>query len=99
MAVLGILSLFQIALLPGLIILSASKYPGSFLRGTFLAFGLSLTANYVAVFALAAAALYVRPVVFAIFAAELVVIARLHGAARRRWFSRAVSARHRTHSG
>jgi hypothetical protein len=86
MAALGILSFFQITLLPGLIILSASRYPGSLLSRMFLAFSLSLTANYVAVLVLAAAGLYVRPVVFAIFAAELVVIAWLRGAAIRRWF-------------
>jgi hypothetical protein len=86
MAALGILSFFQITLLPGLIILSTSRYQGSFLSRMFLAFGLSLTANYVAVFMLAAAGLYVRPVVFAVFAVELVVIGWLRGAAIRRWF-------------
>ena len=87
MAVLGILSLFQITLLPGLILLAAAKYRGSLLRRILISFGLSLTTNYVAVFALAAVGLYLRPVVFVIFGAELVAIAWLHAADIKRWFS------------
>ncbi|HKW01854.1 MAG TPA: hypothetical protein VJN96_18650 [Vicinamibacterales bacterium] len=84
MAVLGLLSLLQITLLPGLALLGALRFDGPVLRRLLLSFGLSLTANYVAVFALTAAGLYVRPVVFAAFGAELVAIAWIYGAARRR---------------
>lgn len=87
MAVLGILSLFQITLLPGLIVLSASRYQGSLLRRLLLAFGFSLTANFLGVFALGAAGVYGRHVTFALFGAELVVLAWLEGSAIRRWLA------------
>jgi hypothetical protein len=83
---LGVLSFFQLTLLPGILVLSASNYCGSMFRRLLLAFGLGLTANYLGVFALTLTGLYIRPVVLALFGSELLAIALLNRKAIGRWF-------------
>lgn len=70
MFILGILSLFQIVALPGLIALQLFRIKGTFWQGVVYTFGLSLLINYCAVFLLVTLNLYSRPLVFILFVAQ-----------------------------
>lgn len=74
----GILGLMQITLLPALIIMKAGKMRGGITERLVRLLPLSLTANYLLVFLLAALHLYIRPVMFIVIAAELLCILWLY---------------------
>lgn len=74
----GILGLLQITLLPALIILKAAKLRGGIIEQLLQLFPLSLTANYLLVFLLAALRIYTRPVLLGIILAEILCILWLY---------------------
>ena len=74
----GILGLLQITLMPGLIIMKAGKLRGGFTEQLIRLMPLSLIANYLLVFFLAALHIYIRPVILAVIAAELLCILWLY---------------------
>ncbi|MQC26602.1 MAG: hypothetical protein DWG76_04020 [Chloroflexi bacterium] len=84
MFALGILGIFQMILLPGLLLIRLFPSRRSAIHNLVAVFTLSLLANYVAVLVLTALKLYLRGVVFGIFVVELVLLWRLY----RGWFAR-----------
>jgi len=70
MFALGLLAFLQMTFLPGWLILRLARLQTGWLQRLILGFALSLTANYVVIFPLAAAGLYLRPLVLILFAAE-----------------------------
>ena len=78
MVVLGILSLFQIIVLPGLIILRLLRFKGTFWQYSIYTFALSLFVNYCAVFLLAIFNLYSRPILLILFALQVIWAVWLH---------------------
>ena len=71
MLILGLLSVFQVTLLPGLLIIRLFKSKFGFIQKLSYIFMLSLLANYVGVFALTSLQLYRRSVSMGIFVLEL----------------------------
>ena len=70
MAVLGLLSIVQIAILPGYLLARALRLRGGLLATLVLAFALSLVVNHALVAGLVLLGIYRPAVVYAIFAAE-----------------------------
>lgn len=70
MLFLGVLSVFQLILFPGLLIIRLLPAKRSFLQQLAYIFMLSLLANYVVIFLLVALGLYYRSVVLGLFAVE-----------------------------
>jgi hypothetical protein len=72
MFLLGILSIFQITLLPGLLWMKWGRIPKSnFIQNICYCFGLSLVSNYIGVFLLTSIGLYKSVVVYFIFFCEI----------------------------
>ena len=71
MLILGLLSLFQVLALPGLLIMQLFRRQRSFIHQASMVFALSLLSNYVGVLLLTTCSLYRRSVSMAIFAAEV----------------------------
>ena len=78
MLILGLLSLFQVCLLPGLLLIRLFKSKRSFIHNLSMVFTLSLLANYVGVLLLTTFGLYRRSVSMAIFALELALLLWLY---------------------
>ncbi len=78
MLALGILSLFQVVFLPGLITLRLIKFRGSFWQRLLYIFALSLLVNYCLVFMFASINLYTREVVLGLFIVQAVIAAWLY---------------------
>ncbi|NUQ86213.1 MAG: hypothetical protein HUU11_16025, partial [Anaerolineales bacterium] len=78
MLILGVFSLVQIILLPGLILLRLVRFRGTFWQGFVYTFALSLLLNYCAVFLLAALNLYSRPVILVLFAIQMILATWLY---------------------
>lgn len=74
----GILGLMQVTLLPALIIMKAGKLRGGVTEQLIRLLPISLTANYLLIFLLAALHLYIRPVMLVLIAAELLCILWLY---------------------
>jgi hypothetical protein len=74
MLFLGVLSVFQLVLFPGLLIISFFPAKRSFIQQLAYIFMLSLLANYVVVFLLTAIGLYLRSVVLVLFIAEVALL-------------------------
>lgn len=74
MLFLGVLSVLQLTLLPGLLIIRAFPARRSFIQQFAYVFMLSLLANYTVVFLLVAVGLYLRSVVLVLFAAEVALL-------------------------
>ena len=68
---LGVLSVFQLILLPGLLLIRLFPGKRSFLQQAIVIFMLSLLASYVAVFLLTSIGIYLRSVVFVLVALEI----------------------------
>lgn len=79
MLFLGVLSVFQLLLFPGLLLLRLFPGKRGLIQNSVYVFMLSLLANYAAVFTLVAVGLYLRSIVLAIFAAEVAALV---------WFNR-----------
>lgn len=75
---LGLLGFFQVTCLPGLLALRALRFRGGIIHAGALAFGLSLLANYLAVFLLCLAGLYRQGVLLGLAALELAALAWLY---------------------
>jgi hypothetical protein len=71
MLFLGVLSVFQLVILPGLLLIRLFPGKRTILQQSVYIFMLSLLANYVVIFVLVAVHLYLRSVVFVLFAAEV----------------------------
>lgn len=71
---LGVLSVLQLVVLPGLLLIRLFPGKRSFIFQLAYVFMLSLLANYAAVFLLVAVGLYLRSVVLAVFAVEVGVV-------------------------
>lgn len=78
MLFLGVLSVLQLTLLPGLLLMRLFPGKRSKILQFVLVFTLSLLANYAGVLALVTVGLYLRSVVLVIFAAEVVALVWLH---------------------
>ncbi|MEX1071975.1 MAG: hypothetical protein WEC37_05045 [Anaerolineales bacterium] len=74
MLLLGVLSVLQLVVLPGLLLIRFFPGKRSFLQQSVYIFMLSLLANYVVIFALVAFQLYLRSVVLVLFAAEVAAL-------------------------
>ena len=81
MALFGVLSLGQIVILPGYLLLRALRVGTGILGTCILSFALSLVINHVLVAGLVVLGIYRPAVVYAVFAAELVLLLALD----RRW--------------
>ena len=75
---LGILSIFQIAALPGILILKLISVKGSLIQRVVYTFALSLIANYCLAFILAAVGLYNRWSIFLICTLEITAVLWLY---------------------
>ena len=72
---LGFCSLFQISVLPGYLCLRTLPLPvRGLLQTVIYSFALTLVANYTLVYALYSAGLYAAPIVYGIFALELLAL-------------------------
>jgi hypothetical protein len=78
MFLLGVLSLFQLILIPGIILVNLFKIKTTGIIQSFLYWmGLSLYSNYLVVCILTWLKLYISPVIFSIFSLEIVYLAYL----------------------
>jgi hypothetical protein len=82
MLFLGVLSVFQLTLLPGLLLVRLFPGKRSFIQQLIYVFMLSLLANYLAVFLLVTLHLYLRGVVLVLFGLEVALLAWI---TRRQW--------------
>ena len=87
MFALGMLAVFQVTLLPGLLLIRFFPSKRGFIQNLTYVFSLSMLANYVGVLILTALKLYIQPVVFGIFALELVCLFWVY----RKHFSKSLS--------
>lgn len=78
MFILGIFSLVQMVLLPGLISLRLIRFRGSFWQGVIYTFALSLLINYCLVFFLTVLKLYSHWLIIILFAAQVIWAIWLH---------------------
>lgn len=78
MLFLGVLSILQLTLLPGLLLIRLFPGKRSLIQQSAYLFLLSLLANYGAVLLLVTVGLYLRPVILALFALECVALAWLN---------------------
>jgi hypothetical protein len=78
MLFLGVLSVLQLTLLPGLLLIRLFPGKRSLIQGSAYLFLLSLLANYGAVLLLVTVGLYLRPVVLALFALECAALVWLN---------------------
>src|SRR3990172_11279363 len=78
MLLLGVLSVLQLTLLPGLLLIRLFPGKRSLIQQFAYLFLLSLLANYGAVLLLVTVGLYLRPVVLALFALECAALAWLN---------------------
>lgn len=78
MLILGVFSLLQITLLPGLIALRLIQFRGTFWQKALYTFALSLLINYCSAFLLVILHLYSRPVVLTLFAAQTIFVIWLY---------------------
>lgn len=78
MFILGIFSLVQIVLLPGLISLRLVRFRGTFWQSVVYTFALSLLINYCVVFLLTALNLYSRPLILTLFAIQVIWVVWLY---------------------
>jgi len=78
MLLLGVLSVFQLTLLPGLLLIRFFPGKRSLIQQFAYLFMLSLLANYAAVLLLVTVGLYLRSVVLVLFAAEVIALVWLH---------------------
>ena len=92
MTLLGVLSLGQIVFLPGYLLLKALRLGTGIATGCILSFALSLVANHVLVAGLVVLGLYRPAVIYAIFAAELVLLLVLDRGRLRMGLREAVAA-------
>ncbi len=83
----GTLGLLQILALPGLILIKALKIRGGLLERMIYCFPLSLSVNYLAVFLLTAAGIYIRPVVLVLMVLEIFLLMYLFRSNLRQPFS------------
>ena len=74
MLFLGVLSVFQLILIPGLLLIRLFPAKRSLIQQMAVVFMLSLLANYAAVFLLVSVGFYLRSVVLALFAIEVVAL-------------------------
>ena len=78
MFILGMLSVFQITFLPGMLIYKAFKIQKEIINSLVFTFGLSLIANYCGVFLLTALGLYTLTVVYIVFIIEIALVLWLY---------------------
>jgi len=78
MLILGLLSLFQVCLLPGLLLIRLFKSSRSYIHNLSMIFTLSLLANYAGVLILTTFQLYRRSISMAIFAGEIALFLWLY---------------------
>ena len=83
----GILGLLQILIFPGLILIKTLKIRSGLVERMIYCFPLSLLVNYLTVFLLTTAGIYIRPVVFVLIALELLLLAYLFRSSLRQPFS------------
>ncbi|NMB94538.1 MAG: hypothetical protein GYA26_09965, partial [Flexilinea flocculi] len=83
----GTLGLLQILALPGLILIKALKVRGGLVERMIYCFPLSLLVNYLAVFLLTVAGIYIRPVVLILIALEIFLLVYLFRSSLRQPFS------------
>lgn len=74
MFLLGCLSVVQMALLPGLLLLAVTRFRATLIQLLAVSFALSFAANYAIVTLLVAAGSYTRPVVMTVIAAEAMAL-------------------------
>lgn len=74
MLFLGVLSVFQLVILPGLLLIRFFPGKRSFLQQSVYIFMLSLLANYLVIFALVSVHLYLRSVVLVLFAGQVAAL-------------------------
>ncbi|MBM3143945.1 MAG: hypothetical protein FJ010_03035 [Chloroflexi bacterium] len=77
---LGLLSVLQITLLPGILILKAFDIRRGFIQDLIFSFALSLIANHLIVFAIAAIGIHISYTFYGIFLIELVLLIRWYAA-------------------
>jgi hypothetical protein len=75
---LGVLSVLQLILIPGLLLIRLFPTKRSTIQQSVYVFMLSLLANYVVIFALTAVGLYLRSVVLLLFATEVALLVWLY---------------------
>lgn len=78
MLLFGVLSVFQLTLFPGLLLIRLFSAKRSFIQQFAYVFMLSLLANYLAVFLLVAVGLYYRSLVLVLFAIEVALLVWLN---------------------
>ncbi|MEX2162613.1 MAG: hypothetical protein WD751_11980 [Anaerolineales bacterium] len=78
MLFLGVLSVFQLTLLPGLLLIRLFPHKRSLIQQLVYVFALSLLANHLAVFLLTFVGLYTRTIVLLLFAVELAAVVWLY---------------------
>ena len=83
----GTLGLLQILALPGLILIKALKVRGGLVERMIYCFPFSLLVNYLAVFLLTVAGIYIRPVVLILIALEIFLLVYLFRSSLRQPFS------------
>lgn len=74
MYLLGILALFQIAILPGIIVLNFLSIKRNVIRTMIFSFGISLVFNYVLVLILTTLKIYIFPVIIVVFVIEFILL-------------------------
>lgn len=77
MTILGLISLIQMLVLPGVILLKLLKFKGSTIQTVVYTGALSLLSNYVIIFILTGLRIYNQPVMFLVFALEIFILWRL----------------------
>jgi hypothetical protein len=78
MFILGMLAVIQITFLPGVLIYKAFKLQKGIISSIVFSFGLSLIANYIGVFLLAALGLYTSTSMYIIFSLEIILAVWLY---------------------
>lgn len=89
----GLISVFQICFLPGLLLLKVTKYPfHSWIESFILLFASSLFLNYLIVFLLAALHLYTKPILSAAIAIEILLDIFFYRRQIIRWLRQPISS-------
>jgi len=79
MLLLGLLSILQITLLPGLLILKAFDLKPGFIHKLIFAFALSLIANHLIVFGITTIGVNISYAMYAILVIEVILFSKLYG--------------------
>ncbi len=79
MLLLGLLSILQITLLPGLLLLKAFKLKSGFTHKLVFAFALSLIANHLLVIGITALSINITYALYAIFVIEIIMFIKFYG--------------------